>query len=266
MKPSMSKSVLSNPRLNIIALLLIIGGAILIPALPVSTNSTNSTNPARAYTSTSEVHGLASTQTGTALKKSPLPQPPNAQAAGAPNVPSAVTITATMTDNIATGTKVLPGSTINYTVTINSTGSTDAAAVAFNDVIDPNTTLVAGSVHASPVATNDTYNWVGNTFLDTSARALPSVTANDTIASSPDTIVLTTLAGAPTTLGGVVTLASDGSFTYTPLDNSQQLLGQGVNLLVNSIPLFAAGSAPTITNTGGSEQLVSALSLNWDLR
>ena len=131
-----------------------------------------------------------SEQAGKAHKKLPLPQSPHAQVAGKPNVPSAVTITATMTDNVTPNTtKVLPGSTINYTVTINSTGTTDAAAVAFNDVIDPNTTLVAGSVHASPVAANETYNWVGNTFLDSSARGLPSVLANDTISSSPDTIV-----------------------------------------------------------------------------
>src|SRR5258705_217095 len=159
----------------------------------------------------------ASTQTRKAQKKSQLPQSPHAQAAGKPNVPSAVTITATMTDNVTPNTtKVLPGSTINYTVVINSTGSTDAAAVAFNDVIDPNTTLVAGSVHASPVAANETYNWVGNTFLDSSARSLPSVLANHTISSSPETIVLTTLAGAATTLGGTVTLLATGHFTYTP--------------------------------------------------
>ncbi|HWN98255.1 MAG TPA: Ig-like domain-containing protein, partial [Blastocatellia bacterium] len=345
MNPSISKSNLRNPRFKIIALILLMaGGIILIPALSVSMNSTNSTNPARTNTSTSEMGGLASTQTGKAQKKSRIPQAPGAQAVVGPNLPSAVTITATLTDNVTPNTtKVSPGSTINYTAIINSTGTTDAAAVAFNDVIDPNTTLVAGSVHASPVAANETYNWVGNTFLDTSARALPSVLANDTISSAPDTIVLTTLAAAPTTLGGTVTLAANGHFTYTPplgrpniadgasvndtftytvknsvdatlastgtvtinlsgrvwylqagaagdgrsntpsgnpaaistsadkstdiiyvyfnastlngaitLDPGQQLIGQGVALVVNAITLIVAGSTPTIQNTTGN--------------
>ena len=51
-----------------------------------------------------------SEQTAKAQKKSPLPQAPRAQVAGKPNVPSAVTITATMTDNVTPNTtKVLPG-------------------------------------------------------------------------------------------------------------------------------------------------------------
>src|SRR5262249_12103207 len=40
----------------------------------------------------------------------------------------------------------------------------------------------------------------------------------------------------------------NGAFT---LKNSQQLLGQGVALTVNSISLFSAGAAPTIANSGG---------------
>jgi len=141
MKPSVSKSTVRTSSFNSIALLLIMGGAILIPALTGSTNSTNSTNPARAHRSTSEMRGLASTPTGKAQKKSPLRQAPNARAAGGPNQPSAVTITATMTDNIATGSKVPASSTINNTDTINSTGTTHAAgvqSVALNSTLTSN--------------------------------------------------------------------------------------------------------------------------------
>src|SRR5437773_3627316 len=52
--------------------------------------------------------------------------------------------------------------------------------------------------------------------LDSTTRTLHSVLANDTISSGPDTIVLTTLTNAATTLGGTVTLAANGHFTYTP--------------------------------------------------
>ena len=51
--------------------------------------------------------------------------------------------------------------------------------VQFNDTLDANTTFVNGSLHASPLAFNDTYAWVGNTTLDSAARSLPSLFAND---------------------------------------------------------------------------------------
>src|SRR5256714_5962149 len=247
-------------------------------------------------------------------------------------------ITASLTDNVpATNPTPKPGQTITYTATITNTGSSDATGMPFSDTPDANPTLVNGSVHASPVATNDTYNWVGNTFLDTSARSLASVTANDT--APTDSFTVTTINNGATTQGGNVTLLSNGHFTYTPpvgftgadtftytiknsavasltttatvtinltgrvwyvqngaangnglssnpfnspssastaanassdiiyifsdiganaklngnfaLDNSQQLLGQGVGLTVNSINLFSVGSASTITNSSG---------------
>jgi hypothetical protein len=267
-----------------------------------------------------------------------------------PLAPLAPAITATLTDNIPAATKVAPGGTINYTAVITNTGvspTDDATNLNFSDTLDSNTTLTAGSIHASPLAFNDTYNWVGNTFLDTSARALPPVTTNDVAVNPPggtDTFTLTTIAGGATSLGGSVTLAANGSFTYTPplgrpniadgasatdtftytivnssdatlvgtgtvtinltgrvwylqagaagdgrsntpsgspsamstaadkttdifyifsnasslnglfsLDNSQQLLGQGVNLVVNAITLFtAAAPTPTTTDTTGN--------------
>lgn len=267
--------------------------------------------------------------------------------------PNVVGITASLTDNVTPNTnKVAPGATVNYTAVITSTGGVgeDALTAFYNDVLDTNTTYVASSVHASPIAFNDTYNWVGNTQLDTAARALPAVTANDIAvnatlpAPGTDTFTLTAIAGGATALGGVVTLASpSGAFTYTPplgrpnladgasvtdsftytitnsadpsltgtgtvnivltgrvwylqagaagdgrsntpssspaamstaadkstdifyifanagslngpfsVDAGQQLLGQGVNLVVNAITLFTAAAPPTTTNTAGS--------------
>jgi uncharacterized repeat protein (TIGR01451 family) len=253
------------------------------------------------------------------------------------SAPTAAVLTATKTDNRAPGTDPAlanPGDTINYTVVISNTGNANATTVSFADTVDPNTTFVAGSVHASPIAFDDTYDWVGNTQLDTSARGLPSVTANDVAVT--DTFTLTTQTNAATTQGGTVTLSSNGHFVYTPavgftgddtftytiknstdatltgtgtvtihmpvrvwylqagasgdgrsntpsgnpaaistsanastdilyvffnastlnngaftLDTGQKLLGQGVNLIVSSINLYSATSAPTISHTGG---------------
>ena len=81
--------------------------------------------------------------------------------------PNLAAITATLTDNVTLATKVAPGGTINYTAVITNTAAAgagnDATNVGYSGTLDANTTLVAGSVHASPVAFNDTYNWVGNT-------------------------------------------------------------------------------------------------------
>jgi hypothetical protein len=269
-----------------------------------------------------------------------------------PLAPSAAVIVATLTDNVTAATKIAPGATINYTATITNNGAAspadDASALNFSAQLDPNTTLVANSIHASPIALNDTYNWVGNTQLDTAARALPAVAANDVAVNATggtDTFTVTAIAGGATVLGGTVTLASpSGAFTYTPplgrpniadgttvqdsftytitnnadptltsigtvrinltgrvwylqagaagdgrsntpssspaamstaadkstdvfyifsnaaslngpfsVDAGQQLLGQGVNLVVSAITLFnAAGPTPTTTNTAGS--------------
>ena len=281
----------------------------------------------------------------------PAPPAPQAQSPSVPNAPTLAVIAATLTDNVTLATKVAPGANINYTATITNNGAAspadDAANLSFSAPLDANTTLVGGSIHASPIAFNDTYNWVGNTFLDTSARALPAVTSNDVAVNAPagtDTFTLTAIAGGATALGGSVTLASpSGHFTYTPplgrpnaidgatvqdsftytitnsadpsltstgtvkinltgrvwylqagaagdgrsntpssspsamstaadkstdifyifsgggslngpfsVDAGQQLLGQGVNLVVSAITLFTATSNPTTTNTAGS--------------
>src|SRR6266567_8682246 len=166
-----------------------------------------------------------SEQAGKAQKKSPLPQAPNAQASGGPNAPSAVTITATMTDNVTPNTtKVLPGSTINYTVTINSTGTTAATGVSFNDVIDTNTTLVAGSVKASPIAVDDSYNTIGNVNISLPAAQgviqnndlNPNVTGTLEVSQVNATAVPSGGMATATTTHGSVTMHSDGSFDYTP--------------------------------------------------
>jgi hypothetical protein len=224
------------------------------------------------------------------------------------------------------------GETITYTATITNITGNQINGVEFQDTPDLNTTLVGGSIHASPVAFDHAYNWVGNTQLDTSARGLPSITS-DAVAPTDSFTLNTTPASGPS--HGSVTISSNGHFVYTPnlgytgddtftytikntvdntlmstgmvtvhlpvcvwylqagasgdgrsntpsgnpstvsglanqatdifyvfsnagtlngsftLNDSQQLLGQGVNLVANGITLFMAGSTPTIGNTGG---------------
>jgi len=105
-------------------------------------------------------------------------------------------------------TKKNPGDTINYTALISSTGSNDATGAVYNTTLDANTTLNAGSVHASPLAFNDTFTTaVGNTLFEggiTGGSSAPKVTSavklfdNDTIAT--DTFQLASFAA---TSGGI---------------------------------------------------------------
>ena len=141
------------------------------------------------------------------------------------NAPAVVNITATKDDSLvidANGnTKADPGDTLQYTVVATNTG-TDATGVNFDDVLDNNTTLVGGTVHASPIAFDDAYTTVGNTrlFVGVAPPAgEPSVTnatllfTNDTIAT--DTFSLQSFTAASAN-GGIVAVNADGSFTYTP--------------------------------------------------
>ena len=174
-----------------------------------------------------------------------------------PNAPNAAVIVATLSDNTPAATKVAPGGTINYTATITNNGAAspadDATNLNFSAPLDANTTLVGGSVHASPLAFNDTYNWVGNTQLDTVARALPSVSANDVAVNAPggtDTFTLTAIGGGATALGGVVTLASpSGSFVYTPPLGRPNLV-DGATVQDSFTYTITNSADPTLTSTG----------------
>jgi uncharacterized repeat protein (TIGR01451 family) len=139
---------------------------------------------------------------------------------------SATKVDAIFTDADSDG-RADPGDVLMYTVTISNTGPDPATGVNFNDTIDANTTLVPGSVAASPIAVNDAYNTIGNVNIQVPA---PGVRANDL---NPNVVPSTNIAalvvtqvnatavpggGSATaaTTNGSVTLSSDGSFTYTP--------------------------------------------------
>ncbi|HWO02277.1 MAG TPA: HYR domain-containing protein [Blastocatellia bacterium] len=136
---------------------------------------------------------------------------------------------------------VHPGDTLTYTVVITNAGTTDATGVNFSDTIDPNTTLVGGSLIASPIAVNDSYNTIGN--VNISVPVGQGVIANDLNPNGSGTLTVTQVNSTPVpgggsasagTTNGSVTMSSDGSFSYTPnvafrgpSDSFTYILGNG---------------------------------------
>ena len=120
-------------------------------------------------------------------------------------------ISATKTVDKTTG--AVSGDLLNYTVTIFNTGTSGASGLTFNDYIDPNTTLVEGSVKTSPVAFDDTYNALGNVGI--SVPAANGILTNDDLGTNPQA-VLSEVSNAATTQGGSISISANGSFSYTP--------------------------------------------------
>ncbi len=141
------------------------------------------------------------------------------------------TITATKADTFVGGDgdgKADPGETIRYTTVISNSG-TDATGVTFNDIIDANTTLVAGTVNVSPLAINDSYDTVGNTLLDVSSivPASPTVHVAGSLFTNDveflgDTfdVTHTHITSHSNPANGTLTLDNNtGTFTYLPSAN-----------------------------------------------
>jgi hypothetical protein len=114
-------------------------------------------------------------------------------------------------------TPVLEGSTFKYRVTLGASSGL-AEDVDLTDTVDLNTTLDAASVQATPVAIDDAYRTAGHVGLTIAA---PGLLTNDfdpdANGSAPELVVAPASVGIfATTLGGSITIAADGSFTYEP--------------------------------------------------
>src|SRR5437870_1460763 len=220
-------------RQNSVALILCLTALIILMASALSVSPSSSEIPA----------------SGAPAARGGLPAPPEKRAkssigavgdllarsrfasAVSPASPAGPTITATKTDNRPSvdPANANPGDTIMYTVVISNTGMADATGVTFSDTIDPNTTLVGGTLNSSPIANNDTYTASGNIPISIAA---PGVLTNDI---DPDTnnntaLTVTQVQGSGANVGvatntnatgigsvhGSVTLNSNGSFTYEP--------------------------------------------------
>ena len=128
------------------------------------------------------------------------------------NVSSATAAAAiTLTNAVAVngGGNAKPGSQLDFTITINNTG-TDATGTTFKDILDPNLTFVPGSLKVKPIAANDAYNCIGNVGI--TLNATQGVLANDV---SPDGTALT-VAILANGAHGVAAISSNGAFTYNP--------------------------------------------------
>jgi uncharacterized repeat protein (TIGR01451 family) len=126
-------------------------------------------------------------------------------AAGAPQ------ITATQSDTLvvdADGSSgATPGDTIEYSVTLTNTGDADATNVHFGEVVDLNTTFVAGSVKTSPLARDDSYAATGNVGL--SVAAANGVLANDGDADG-GTVTVTAVQGVAGNVGSAAATSASG--------------------------------------------------------
>ncbi|MFZ4475767.1 MAG: beta strand repeat-containing protein, partial [Saprospiraceae bacterium] len=105
-----------------------------------------------------------------------------------------------------------PGDELTYTITITNSGAMDATALSMTDQIDPNTTLVAGSLKRSPILYADTYNCIGNVGLNVNTAA-GGVIGND-LDLDGDAIQATAIDQSGTQ--GTVTMNPDGTFTFKP--------------------------------------------------
>jgi hypothetical protein len=142
----------------------------------------------------------------------------------------APTVTVKMSDVILSDGpevgKAGPGEKIQYTLTIQNTGS-DASNVTVTDTVDPNTTYNSGSLNAAPVAVNDSYETIGNTLLEVGPvpspnTTAPKVTFTGNILSNDleflgDTKIYDTVTQNPA--NGTVTVNSNGTFSYQPAAN-----------------------------------------------
>src|SRR5205085_10134269 len=100
-----------------------------------------------------------------------------------------------------------------------------AIGAAFSDTPDANTTLVNGSVHASPVAANDTYTTVASTVLEVGVTASGSpavgvsgsVYDNDSQPNNTGGTDTLQFASNTTPSHGTVTFdGATGHFSYLP--------------------------------------------------
>jgi predicted enzyme related to lactoylglutathione lyase len=108
---------------------------------------------------------------------------------------------------------------------------------------------VNGSIHASPIANNDTYNWIGNTTLDSAAAGLPGLFANDT---APLGEAIHLVSNTNPAHGSVV-INADGTFVYTPNANTTHVASDSFTYTINNTAIPGATSTGTVTiNFAGS--------------
>ncbi len=119
---------------------------------------------------------------------------------------------------------VTPGDTLEYTVVVTNDTGAAVSGLQFSDVLDDNTALVAGSLNISPLASDYSYNAVGNTPLYVGGGTPSEVAAyvpNETLLDGAvdaqgDTLYINTDETEVATAHGKVTIYNTGRFVYVP--------------------------------------------------
>lgn len=142
------------------------------------------------------------------------------------------------------------GDELEYTVTITNGGPDPATATVFTEQIDANTTLVPGSVKASPIAQNDSYTTIGNVGINIPAGT--GLFAND-ISPTGTAISLNGSTTITSTNGGTATVnATTGAFTYEPVagfsgnDTFTYEIQNGSGMTSTATVTVTVGSATTM--------------------
>lgn len=171
---------------------------------------------------------------------------------------SAVAATIGVTNSVVVngGGNAVPGSQLDFTVTITNSGADDALGTTFQDILDANLTLVPGSLKVTPIAVNDTYSSIGNVGIN--VNAAQGLLANDV---SPDGTALTVSVLANPANGTVVLnpngsftyISTSGysgtdSFTYTLTSSNGKTSTATVTIAVSAAIFFVNSSVPTTGN------------------
>jgi VCBS repeat-containing protein len=116
-------------------------------------------------------------------------------------------------------------------------------------------------VSDAPVATSDSFDAIGNTALSVGTSRptgeagkviTGSVLTNDTDVDTPQAnLVAETVTNAPTTLGGTITIESDGNFTYHPDDGDVGVTDTFTYRVCDATPC----NAGTVANSTGTLNL-----------
>lgn len=133
-------------------------------------------------------------------------------------------VTATQDDGVAATSRVTPGTSLTYSAALQNTGGGDATGVTLTNPAPANTSDVAGSLTATPVAVDDVYPQpvIANLGVNTATSGF-SVVSNDFkgfAAGSAVPVSALTVAVATGPAHGSVTLTASGAdigrFSYTP--------------------------------------------------
>lgn len=151
------------------------------------------------------------------------------------------------------------GDELEYTVTITNGGPDPANGTTFTETIDANTTLVAGSVKASPIAQNDNYSTIGNVGINIPAGS--GLFVND-ISPAATALSLSSPTNVTSANGGTATIVpATGAFTYEPAagytgnDTFTYEIQNGSGMTSTATVTIAVGSATNVIwfiNTAGA--------------